>query len=345
MDGKKGGSDMNTVMDFRKLLCLFTLTGLFLSLSLADAADDVIRVGTFNRDALNIIAEAKGFHRGQGLRAELSLVNNSIDLMRNLREGKTDVIHTNADNVIAWTEGQGEDPQQHDFVIFMGGNQGVRQLLVIGPGIGGIGGLKGKVLAVDDPRTGYSSVLVYMLKKNGLVLNKDFTLKAFGNTKSRVDAISRGEASGALINMSEEEIGKKGFKIVGRSEDYVPVYARGVGAARRTWINQNEAVLIRYIRSIVRATDWILDPNNKEEALKILLTANDNSKSAAARMYEDAVNPTLGYTRGSRLDLEGIKTIIDLREAMGFMKPPLPPPSRYVDESFYKKALNAPADK
>ncbi len=319
-------------------ISLWCMAAAMMLASQAAGAEDVIKAGMFNRDAVNVIAEAKGFLKEENLRLEVSQAANSIDLMRNLIGGKTNIVLTNADNVIAWAEGQGEDPEPHDFVIFMGGNQGVRQLLVVAPGISGIGGLKGKVLAVDDPRTGYSSVLVYMLKKNGLILNRDFTLKAFGNTKSRADAMSRGEAAGALINLPEEEIARRGFTVVGKSEDYVPVYARGVGAAMRTWANQNEALLVRYIRAMVRATDWVLDPKNRAEALTLLLPANDNSKKAAARMYEDAVNPTLGYLPGSRIEKKGITTVIELREAMGFLKAPLPSPLKYVDERYYQKA-------
>ena len=325
----------------------FIRSGLLLFLMLVSpcvGAEEIVRVGTFNKDALNVIAEARGFLKKENLKTEINLVNNSIDLMRNLKTGKYDLIHTNADNVIAWTEGQGEDPKPHDFVIFMGGNQGVGQILVAAEGIQSIGDLKGKVLAVDDPRTGYSSVLVYMLKKHGLSLNKDFTLKAFGNTKSRADAVTRGEAAGALMNLPQEEIKKRKFNVMGRSEDYVPVYARGVGATRRDWANKNEALLVRYIKAMIATTDWILDPKNREEALQLLLPANENSKLGAERMYADAVNAKLGYIPGSRIDKAGITTVIELREAMGFLKPPLPSPLKYVDERFYQKAVALPGD-
>jgi ABC-type nitrate/sulfonate/bicarbonate transport system substrate-binding protein len=305
-------------------------------------AEDLLRAGAFNRDALQVIAEEKGFLKKENLRVEVNLVNNSVDLMRNLIKGTYDIIHTNADNVIAWAEGQAEDPQPNDFVIFMGGNQGVRQLLVVGPGIGSVGDLKGKVLAVDDPRTGYAPVLVYMLRQQGLILNKDYTLKSFGNTRKRADAISKGDAAGALMNLPAGEIQKRGFKVLGKSEDAVPVYARGVGAARRDWANGHESMLVRYIRAMARTTDWVLNRKNREEALKLLMPANENSASSAERMYEDAVNPTLGYLPGSRIEKEGIRTVIKLRDAMGVMKSPLPAPEKYVDEHFYQKAVAAP---
>ena len=314
---------------------------LFAPLSSGAMAEDVLRVGTFNRDALNVLADEKGFLKKENIRVELNLVTNSVDLMRNLISEKYDLIHTNADNVIAWAEGQGEDPQPNDFVIFLGGNHGVGQRLVVAPAINNLGDLKGKVLAVDDPRTGYAAVLVYMLKQNGLTLNKDYSLKPFGNTTRRADAMSKGEAAAALMNMPEDEIAKRGFKTLARSEDYVPVYARGVGTARRPWADQNEALLVRYIRALVSTTNWLLDPKNKEEALKLLLPANQNSAQRAAQMYREAVDPKLGFNPGSRIDFEGIKMVLQLREVMGAMKPPLPPAEKYVDDRFYKKAAAA----
>ena len=56
-------------------------------------------------------------------------------------------------------------------------------------------------------------------------------------------------------------------------------------------------------------------------------------------MYAQTINPTMGLTPRSRLDLEGIRTVIELREIAGLMKPPVPKPEKYVDERFYKKAL------
>ena len=108
-------------------------------LPLEAMAEDTVKIGLFNRDA-------------------------AINLIR----GQYDLILNNADNVIAWAEGQGEDPQKNDFVIFLGGSQGVDQKLIVAPGITGYPDLKGKVFAVDAPTTGYAIVGVYILKKHGL---------------------------------------------------------------------------------------------------------------------------------------------------------------------------------
>src|SRR5882724_10198693 len=302
-------------------------------------AEDVIRLGLFNRDTAIIVAESKGFLKQENIRVEINTVTDSPTLLRNLIKGNYDLILNNADNVIAWAEGQGEDPQKNDFVIFLGGSRGVNQKLIVAPGINDYSDLKGKIFAVDAPTTGYAIVGVCILKKHGLELNKDYTFKAFGNTAARADAMSRGDASGAMMSLADDEIQKRGFKVLAKSEDYVQHYARGLGATRREWANKNQDLLVRFTRAMIRATDWLTDPKNKEEVIAILLPENRNNKARAEAMYAQTISPTMGLTPRSRIDLEGIRTVLELREVAGLMKPPVPKPEKYVDERFYKKAL------
>src|SRR6476619_8246380 len=112
-------------------------------------AEDLIRIGLFNRDAAIIAADKRGFLKPENIRVDINTVTDSPTLLRNLIKGNYNLILNNADNVIAWAEGQGEDPQKNDFVIFLGGSQGVDQKLVVAPGITGYPDLKGKVFGVD----------------------------------------------------------------------------------------------------------------------------------------------------------------------------------------------------
>src|ERR1044072_4171129 len=152
-------------------------------------AEDLIRIGLFNKDASIIAAQEKGFLKAENIRVEINTVTDSPTLLRNLISGKYDLILNNADNVIAWAEGQGADPKPNDFVIFMGGQQGLQQKLVVVRDVHSFGDLKGKVLAVDAPTTGFAIVMIAMLKQHGLEQGRDYTLKMFGNTTKRADAL------------------------------------------------------------------------------------------------------------------------------------------------------------
>jgi ABC-type nitrate/sulfonate/bicarbonate transport system substrate-binding protein len=302
-------------------------------------AEDIIKIGLFNRDAAIIAAEGKNFLKQENLRVEISTVTDSPTLLRNLISGNYDLILNNADNVIAWAEGQGEDPQKNDFVIFLGGSQGVDQKLVVAPGINDYRDLKGKLLAADAVTTGYAVVAMAILKKHGLEWKRDYEVKSFGNTTARADAMSRGDASGAMMSMPDEEIQERGFKVLAQAQDYVKNYARGLGATRRVWANANEDLVVRFSRAMIRATDWLQNPKNKDEVIQLLLGETKNNKGRAEAMYAATLSPTMGLTPRSRIDMEGIRTVLELREVAGLMKPPVPKPEKYVDERFYKKAL------
>ncbi len=302
-------------------------------------AEDLIKIGSFNNDTAIIAAVRREFLKEENIRVETNIVTDSPTLLRNLISGRYDLILNNADNVIAWAEGQGADPQTNDFVIFLGGSQGLRQKLVVNSKVNDYGDLKGKVLAVDAPTTGFAIVMIYILKKNGLELNRDYTFKSFGNSTKRAEALGRGEAWGAMMNLPDDEIQKRGFKVLARSEDNVLHYARGLGATRREWAEANEELLVRFIRAMIRATDWVMDGKNREEAVELLLPENKGSKARAEMMYEEDISPRFGFTPHSRIDMEGIRMVLQLRETAGLMKPPVPKPEKYVDERFYKKAL------
>jgi ABC-type nitrate/sulfonate/bicarbonate transport system substrate-binding protein len=302
-------------------------------------AEDLIRIGTFNKDAAILAAEQGGFLKAENIRVELNIVTDSPTLMRNLIGGRYDLILNNADNVIAWAEGQGADPGPNDFVIFLGGHQGFKQKLVAVSSVNGFADLKGKVLAVDAPTTGFAIVMISILKKHGLELNRDYTFKMFGNTTKRADALARGEASAGMMGMTDDEIENRGLKVLARAEDYVAHYARGLGATRREWANANEDLLVRFIRAMARATDWVMDGENREEVVKLLVPENKNSRAHADEAYEETISSRFGLTPRGRIDIEGIRAVLELREAAGLMKPPIPKPEKYVDDRFYRKAL------
>jgi ABC-type nitrate/sulfonate/bicarbonate transport system substrate-binding protein len=302
-------------------------------------AEDLIKIGLFNRDAAIIAAVEKGFLKQENINVEISTVTDSPTLLRNLIKGNYDLILNNADNVIAWAEGQGEDPQKNDFVIFLGGSQGVDQKLVVAPGINDYKDLKGKVLAADAVTTGYAVVAMAILKKYDLVWKRDYQVTSFGNTVARADAMSRGDAAGAMMSMADDEIKKRGFKVLTEAKDHVKQYARGLGATRRVWANAHEDLVVRFNCAMIRATDWLQDPKNKDEAVQMLLGETKGNKARAEAMYAGTISPTMGLTPRSRIDMAGIRTVIELREIAGLMKPGETKAEKYIDERFYNKAL------
>ena len=51
-------------------------------------AEDVIRIGTFGKDAALLAAEARGFLKAENIRVETDVVTDSPTLLRNLIGGR-----------------------------------------------------------------------------------------------------------------------------------------------------------------------------------------------------------------------------------------------------------------
>ncbi len=311
---------------------------LFLIAPTVSPAEDLVRVGGFSRDALDAIADGKGFLKAEGIRKEYTGVSASVDLMQGFVDGKFDLIHTTADNVIAWAEGQGADKKTHDFFLFIGGRKGLTNELVVAPKVKTFADLKGKLFAVDAYNTGYAPVLVYILNKHGLTLKKDYDMLPLGAGGKRAESLKKGETIGAMTGLSED-LKKRGFYVLARSEDYVYPYAVAIGAARRSWAKQHEDLLVRYIRAYIRAIDWTLDAKNKADAIQTVQSVLKSSPAQAEAAYREAVDAKVGLIPKGKIDREGVRVILRIREVMGEMKAPLPSPDKYLDEHYYQKAV------
>ena len=42
---------------------------------------------------------------------------------------------------------------------------------------------------------------------------------------------------------------------------------------------------------------------------------------------------------GGKMNLPGLRAVLELRAEMGFLKPPLPPVEKYIDLSYYNRAV------
>jgi hypothetical protein len=89
----------------------------------------------------------------------------------------------------------------------------------------------------------------------------------------------------------------------------------------------------------VRATDWTLEAKNKNDAIALLLPESKNNRVRAEEVYEESVSPRFGLMPRARIDMEGIRSVLDLRATAGLMKPPVPKAEKYVDQRYYEKAL------
>lgn len=283
----------------------------------------------------------KGFFAQNGVEVTLTPTPNSVYQMQNLAAGKFDLAFSTIDNVVAYTEGQGEAPlpQPPDFFAFMGGQSGAVRF-VTQPDIKSYADLKGKSLAVDAATTGYAFVLKKLLQQGGLG-ESDYTLEKLGGTAQRAQALMENKTAGTILTSPLEIAPEaKGYRRLANATDVIGPYQAVLGVARRGWAKDNEPALVGFIRGYVAALDWLGNPANRAEAVAIYRkNIPQASEESANKAWEVLLTGLEGFQKKGKLDRAGIATVLKLRSEFGVPQKSLTDPGKYVDESYYNKAM------
>ena len=244
-------------------------------------------------------------------------------------------MHAGVDNAVAMAE-----VAKIDIAIVMGGDNGFNRLIVQ-PEIKAYADLRGKTVIVDAPDTAFAFLMYEMLRKNGL--NKgDYEIKPVGASFRRLEVMLKDKsAAAAMLNMPFTlRAAAAGLGDLGSAVEALGPY-QGTGAfVLRKWAAGNSDVLVRYMQAYVEGLRWGVDPKNREQAIKLYVDALKLNEAMAARTLAIAAHPNDGLTRDARLDPDGFKNVLALRANVMKQWAGSPPaPEKYLDASYYAKAL------
>jgi ABC-type nitrate/sulfonate/bicarbonate transport system substrate-binding protein len=286
-------------------------------------------------------AQEKGLFAKNGIEIKLNLTPNSVSQIRGLVEGKYDLGTTAYDNVVAYQEGQGEAElsMQPDLFAFMGGYSGSLRF-VTQPDIKTYAGLKGKTVGVDAATTGFAFILYKLAAMNGLSAS-DYKIERLGGTPARVQAMMEGKIAGTMISSPSEILPEsKGYTRLGDTTTTFGPYQASIGVGRRAWAAKNGDQLVAFIRSYVAAMDWLQQPANKDEAVSIYVKYIPSApRPAAQKAYEVMFAEKEGFQKKAKIDIEGCRTVLKLRSEFAKPQKNLTDPMKYIDESFYRRAV------
>jgi ABC-type nitrate/sulfonate/bicarbonate transport system substrate-binding protein len=306
------------------------------------AAQTAIEVITFkgNLALPYFFAIEKGLFAKEGLTVNVTWTPSSGYQFQNLVTGKFQVAQTAIDNQIAYMEGQGTAKldREPDLITILGGSS-IELALMAQPSIKTYADLKGKDLALDSISTGFAFVLRRMLEKNGIGFD-DVKFVPFGGTDKRWEALKEGKAAASLMTEPFRTIAMNaGYTRLGEGLDVIGKYLASVHVVNRAWAKENEAATVGYIRAYVGATQWVYQPANHPEAVKIAMARLEVPEPVAASMIKSLVEGRTALEPKGAVDLEGLKNVIELREQYGQPQKKLGAPEKYFDLSYYKKAI------
>lgn len=286
------------------------------------------------------VAQEYGYFAKSGVAVTLTNTPNSVFQLTNLIDGKFDIAVTAIDNVIAYTEGQGEVPvaTTADLVAFMGGDNGLLSLASV-PEVKNYADLKGRTLSVDAMTTGYAFVLFDMLRRHGLNPG-DYRVEKAGGVLARWQALQAHQHDGTLLLTPFDLLAKAaGFNVLEYAIDLYGHYQGLVGTTRRAYARDHPTALIGYIRGYLAGLDWLYDPRNSEAAAALLRkNVPQMSASLAQQSYAVLVSPR-GFAPRAQIDPAGVGTVLELRSRYAEPRRVLADPAKYYDLQYYQAAL------
>ena len=285
-------------------------------------------------------AQRQGFFEAQGVAVQLSYTPTSVFLVTAVLEGRADIAFAGFDNVVAYQEGQGEAkiPDNPDLFAFIGGDGGFLAI-VAAPAVKRFEDLKGKTLSVDAMTTGFAFVARELVASNALA-ETDVNFVRAGGTANRYRELIAGKHDATLLRTPFELLAQnRGFNLLA-SADALGAYQGTVGVARRSWAREHDAALVGFIRAYFAATHWLYDRANREIVEAILIAnVRDMTPALAKQSYDLLLADKGGLARDLAPDLAGMRTVLRLRSKFGSPRKTLTDPMKYVDLSYYDKAL------
>ena len=195
---------------------------------------------------------------------------------------------------------------------------------------------------MDAPNTAYALVAKKILKNNGLIEGRDYTVRPVGGTAQRSAAIASDPTlAGGMVNLPFSiTVREKGVKSLGRSRDLIGPYQGGGAFVMRPWAQANGDALERYIAAYVESSRIAMDPANRAAGAAALATRLKLDPKVAEQTVEQIMIPGFGLAPDARFDMDGFRTVLALRaeiEGQWGGKPPAP--EKYLDLGYYDRAL------
>ncbi len=278
------------------------------------------------------VADAKGYFEAEGVTLDTTVFRLSSDATRTLSSDSTDISNTATDSGILAVE-QGAD------IISIAGvmNKPLYSLLVT-PDVSTVADLRGKTLGVSDLKDGSTILLQRVFERHGLRPG-EYDMVQTGGTPDRYAALKTGAISGTMLSQPNDfQAMAEGYPSLLLVSDTIPDYQFSSIVVRRSWAQRNEDTVLRFLRVYARACQWLYDPSNKAEAIRILVDRLSTSEELARKTYELYMERAQALPKAGELNLEGVRVLMDIMAEIGNLPRPIPAMDRYVDTGYLERA-------
>lgn len=291
---------------------------------------DALLTTGYHRRPAHLVAEYRGFFAAEGLAVDYHLSTYAPEHNRGMAEGRWHISLSSPDTMIARMTTDGVE-----YRLFMQAEAGLDAALVGRAGITSIEQLHGQLLAGDPGDSNLDLIRRKIMRTHGIAEN-EYQVEIIGSSPRRLEAFLAGRVAAAMLTppTSDKALAAGGI-LLAQAEDYVPNWPLTGGWSLREWLEQHRELVVRFIRAWVRATDWLLEPEHREETIELIMAKEGLSRKGAEKSYRRVVPK-------ARIDPAVLLRVLELRREMNVYKPPYKPAERFYDTRYWCEATGLP---
>jgi NitT/TauT family transport system substrate-binding protein len=298
----------------------------------AHAADRVI-IGNVSRTVeqlANYAATDKGFFTQENIQGDVVLIGSTDTLIQALIAGQVHVAIVDPSPAINAVE-------RGATLKIIGGTVPIAAYTLVGcPKYKTIKELKGTTLGVVSLVSGSTIFLREMLKAQGLELNRDYAIIQNGPTMQRLASLNGCNTSATMILGGDLPRSRElGFPEIARLQDYIPNLQFHSLIVDGRWAETNSQLTVRYLKAMVRSMQWA--HTHKEEAADLVTKRTGIPLKYTRPTVEEYLAQGI-ISRDGSVNREGFQRLIDLMGDRLFKSRPYPPPEKYLDMSYLRRA-------
>jgi NitT/TauT family transport system substrate-binding protein len=317
-------------MDLRKALALLWL---LFSLPVVVAAQEIKFPVAASSKVLGFaplwVASGMGFLKREGLDSEVTAIRGTAPTMQALVSDSIYVALAANDGAIGLVE------KGLDITMIAGGSK-TTHMIMGAKKFKTYEDLRGATIGSSTLTSGTAFLLKRVLKTRGLEYPKDYTLISVGGTGPAFTALSSGNIDAAIlavpISFRAQEMG---FNLIGKVTDVFPNYLLSSFSVRRQWAGEHRQEVVRFLKAVLQARRW-LEENRKAGAE--FLAKELGMKSKLAEQGLDYYLTHRAWEPDLNIDLDGLKTVVEIYAEQADIKIPISSPEKYVDLSYLKQA-------
>ncbi|GFG52069.1 hypothetical protein CQY20_17205 [Mycolicibacterium agri] len=272
-----------------------------------------LRVGTFTPSLLIDLARSTGRLAAADLTITETPVPSSPAQFHALEDGDLDIAMTSPDNVLAYRF-LSSNPLGHNLPveILAGVDRGLGLSLWLAPSVPDIADVRGRVVGVDVPQSGFAFVAFELLQRAGLHRD-DYTIESLGSTPRRAAALADGGCAATVLNAGNElRASADGCHVVNTVADIGP-YLGTVIAALPADSPQIAEPRARFAEVVVDTADEIVNGRLHDDVIEAAGRLLGLAAPQARAHLDCLLDGTHGLIPDGQIDEASITTLIELR--------------------------------